>query len=90
MGPGALWAQPKGVGMAQHRASVLEQNEDSTLTISFYWAPKRKQWDVVIRGKFSGGRWAITRSVDTRAQLDKAAAWLLMGAVEDELMSWIY
>jgi hypothetical protein len=56
--------------------------------IDFYWDPRAKRWKVQVRGE--GGHRVVTGEVETTKPLDHAAMHMIMSAIREEMLSWIF
>lgn len=64
------------------------------ITISVYWSPRWKRYDIQVSGPTADGlrRWVLTRKMesDTRPEIDKEGARLLVDALIAEYEQWIF
>jgi hypothetical protein len=63
---------------------------DPTLRISAYWNDRRKGWDLVASGMGTSTPFTVTHRVDGTAELDRAAAVLLLECVSLAIESWLF
>lgn len=63
--------------MAKHRTADV--------TISLYWDQRHKRWTITS----SGGHHSEWLAIDTTAEVDQPAAWLLLKAIQREMESWL-
>lgn len=55
------------------------------VTVSLYWDQRRKVWTATVSGT-GHSEW---KTIRTTNPIDQPAAWLLLGAVEREMLSWL-
>lgn len=63
----------------------MSNKRTADVTISLYWDTRWKRWT----GTVNGTGHAEWKRIDTTSEVGQAEAWLLLAAVEREMLSWL-
>lgn len=76
--------------MALHSASKMDPDAREDVSIRLYWSTRKKAWDIVVSARQGRVSRSVTKTADTRIDVDVAGMWKLAEAVQSEMESWLF